>query len=93
MHLALCLYRFTPFGGLERNALELARAARERGHRVSVFARAWDGPRPEGIEVHERAVRAWTNVGLDRGFARALGRELERLAPDVVVALDRKSVV
>lgn len=89
MHLALCLYRFTPFGGLERNALELARAARERGHRVSVFARAWDGPRPEGIEVHERAVRAWTNVGLDRGFARALGRELERLAPDVVVAFNR----
>ena len=89
MHLAFALYRYTPFGGLERNALELALAARERGHRVSVFTRAWRGERPAGIEVHELAVRAWTNVGLDRGFARALAPALERCAPDVVVGFNR----
>ena len=89
MHLAFCLYRFTPFGGLERNALELVRAARARGHRVSVFTRAWRGARPEGVEVRELAVRAWTNVGRDRGFARALGRELERLGADAVVGFNR----
>ncbi len=43
MHLVACLYRFTPFGGLERNALELLLAARARGHRVRVFTRAWHG--------------------------------------------------
>lgn len=89
MHLVFCLYRFTPFGGLERNALEILRAAEARAHRVSVFTRAWRGARPEGIEVRELRVRAWTNVGLDRGFARALGRELEGLAADVVVGFNR----
>lgn len=89
MHLVLCLYRYAPFGGLERNALELARAARARGHRVSVVTRAWSGPRPAGIEVHELAVRAWTNVGRDLAFARALTRELETLRPDVTVGFNR----
>jgi UDP-glucose:(heptosyl)LPS alpha-1,3-glucosyltransferase len=89
VHLALCLYRYTPFGGLERNAFELARAAHARGHRVSVLTRAWSGARPDGIEVHELPVRAWTNVGRDAAFARALARELPALAPDVTVAFNR----
>ncbi len=90
MHLVACLYRFTPFGGLERNALELLEAARARGHRVRVFTRAWLGARPQGIEVHELALRAWTNVGVERAFARALWRALEGDdRPDVVLGFNR----
>jgi UDP-glucose:(heptosyl)LPS alpha-1,3-glucosyltransferase len=89
LDLALALYRYTPFGGLERNCLALARAARARGHRVSVYARRFEGEREEGIEVRELAVRAWTNIGLDRAFARVLARELERAAHDVVVGFNR----
>lgn len=90
MHLVACLYRFTPFGGLERNALELLRAARARGHRVRVFTRAWPGVRPEGIEVRELAARAWTNVGRDRAFARAFWRALaDGERPDVVLGFNR----
>ena len=75
LDLAFCLYRVMPFGGLERNALELARAARARGHRVSVYTRRFEGEREAGLEIHELPVKAWTNIGLDRAFARAVTAE------------------
>ncbi len=89
MHLAFCLYRVAPFGGLERNCLALARAARARGHRVRVYARGFEGEREDGLEIHELSVRAWTNIGRDRAFADALAVELARGAHDVVVGFNR----
>jgi len=89
LHLAFCLYRVTPFGGLERNCLELARAAQRRGHRVSLFTRRFEGARPEGLEIHELAVRAWSNIGLDLAFASAARAALERARPDVVVGFSK----
>jgi UDP-glucose:(heptosyl)LPS alpha-1,3-glucosyltransferase len=88
LDLALALYRVTPFGGLERNALALAEAARARGHRVSVYARRWEAGRPEGVAVHELPVRARTNIGLDRAFACALRPALARAAHDLVVGFN-----
>lgn len=89
LHVAFCLYRVTPFGGLERNCIELARAARRRGHRVSLFTRSFAGARPEGIEIHELAVGGWTNIGLDRAFALATRAALARARPDVVVGFGK----
>jgi UDP-glucose:(heptosyl)LPS alpha-1,3-glucosyltransferase len=89
LHVAFCVYRVTSFGGLERNCIELACAALRRGHRVSLFTRHFEGERPEGIELHELAVRGWTNIGLDRAFANEAGAALERARPDVVVGFNR----
>ncbi|MSR60925.1 MAG: glycosyltransferase [Planctomycetes bacterium] len=89
MHLALALYRYMPFGGLERNALAVAEAAARRGARVTVFTRSWSGARLAGIEVVELAVRARTNVGRDREFARALASALRERRFDALVAFNR----
>jgi len=89
VRLALCLYRYTPFGGLERNFLAVAEACRARGHAVSAFTRAWSGARPAGIEVRELAAPARTNVGLDRAFARSLERVLAVEPFDAVVGFNR----
>jgi UDP-glucose:(heptosyl)LPS alpha-1,3-glucosyltransferase len=89
LDLAFCLYRVTPFGGLERNAIELALAALARGHRVSLFTRRFEGVRPAGVEIHELPVRARTNIGLDRAFAQAVRPALDRARPDVVVGFNR----
>lgn len=91
LDLALGLFRVTPYGGLERQALELARAALARGHRVRLYARRYEGERPAGLEVAELPVRALTNVGRDRAFDRAFTRALAARPADVVVGFNRLS--
>ncbi|MEQ1894437.1 MAG: glycosyltransferase family 4 protein [Planctomycetota bacterium] len=91
LDLALGLFRVTPFGGLERQALELARAALARGHRVRLYTRRFQGERPHGLEVHELPVRALTNLGRDQAFDRAFARALAARPAAVVVGFNRLS--
>ena len=34
--LAFCLYRYFPYGGLQRDMLRIALACRQRGHKIAV---------------------------------------------------------
>ena len=37
MQLAFCLYKFFPFGGLQRDFLRIALACQARGHAIRVY--------------------------------------------------------
>ena len=89
LRLAFCAYRYSPWGGLERNLLGIARECARRGHHVRVHVRGWEGPRPDEVDVHELPVSALTNVGKDLAFVRALRAELAGGAWDCVVGFNR----
>ncbi|MFM8355633.1 MAG: glycosyltransferase family 4 protein [Gammaproteobacteria bacterium] len=74
--LAFVLFRYFPFGGLQRDCLRLAEACARAGHRVELHTLSWQGPRPPGITVHEHAVPGWTHHGRARRFAERVARDL-----------------
>lgn len=84
MRLAFCLFRYFPFGGLQRDFLRIAQACRERGHKVDVYTMAWEGAVPEGISLHLLKVSGLTNHGRAQAFARKLS---ERLAVENYAAV------
>ena len=51
MHLALALFRYFPFGGMQRDMLAIAQHAAERGHQVTIYCHTWQGARPDNTEV------------------------------------------
>ena len=46
MRFLLAIYKYNPFGGLQRDTLRLTTELTGRGHEVIVFTTAWDGPEP-----------------------------------------------
>ena len=48
MRIAFCLYKYFPFGGLQRDFLRIALACQARGHAVRVYTLEWRGEVPEG---------------------------------------------
>ena len=75
MKLAFALFRYFPYGGLERDLLALAQLMHARGHDVTIYTRSWEGPRPD-LPVVLLPVRALTNHGSNAAFARRLQSEL-----------------
>lgn len=75
MKLAFALFRYFPYGGLERDLLALAQLMHARGHDVTIYTRSWEGPRPD-LPVVLLPVRALTNHGSNAAFARRLQAEL-----------------
>jgi UDP-glucose:(heptosyl)LPS alpha-1,3-glucosyltransferase len=89
MKLAFLLFRYSPFGGLERNLLRIAEACHGRGHKVHVFAMDWQGKRPDGIRLTRIPTRGFTNHRLCASFVEGLQQGLERSEFDLVIGFNR----
>lgn len=89
MRVALALLRHFPHGGLQRDALATAVAARDAGHEVVVYTRRWEGERPAHIDVRLLDGGGWTNHGRALRFGRALASALVAAPADAVVGFDR----
>lgn len=91
MKFLLAIYKYDPFGGLQRDTLRLIQELTGRGHKVIVLATAWDGPEPpDGTEVElAPASKLRSNHANMLKFAEAFRRRLERRDFDVSVAMSR----
>src|SRR6266536_5586766 len=76
MRLAFAIVSLFPWGGLQRDCLRLARAAKDAGHEVTILAARTNGELPRGLDVKVLPVRSLTNHGRNRGFGEALRGEV-----------------
>ncbi len=72
MHLAFVIVSLFPWGGLQRDCLRLARAAKQAGHDVTILAARIKGELPRDLKVKVLSVRAFTNHGRNRRFSTAV---------------------
>jgi UDP-glucose:(heptosyl)LPS alpha-1,3-glucosyltransferase len=89
MQLAFCLYKYFPFGGLQRDFLRIALACQGRGHAIRVYALAWDGELPPGFELVKVPVRGMTNHGRNARFADWVAAHLRKHPVDRVVGFNK----
>ncbi len=61
MQLAFVLYKYFPFGGLQRDFMRIALECQRRGHAIRVYTLIWEGEVPEGFEVQVAPVKALFN--------------------------------
>jgi UDP-glucose:(heptosyl)LPS alpha-1,3-glucosyltransferase len=89
MKLAFCLFRYFPYGGLQRDFLRIAAACRDRGHAVHVFTMAWEGDIPSSFQVHVVSASGFTNHRRSLNFARAVGERLAAEPFDAVIGFNK----
>lgn len=61
MQLAFVLYKYFPFGGLQRDFMRIALECQQRGHQIRVYTLIWEGDVPQGFEVLVAPVKALFN--------------------------------
>lgn len=89
MKLAFCLFKYYPFGGLERDFLRIAKTCQLRGHEIHVYVMQWQGEIPMGFNIHVIPVRSITNHGRSVKFANLLQTQLKKNNYDVVIGFNR----
>ncbi|NWK56823.1 glycosyltransferase family 4 protein [Verrucomicrobiaceae bacterium N1E253] len=89
MNLALLLHRYFPYGGLQRDCVNLAIRLIDSGHEVSVVCRCWEGEVPEGLMVEELGARGLSNLSMDRHFEQDAEAWLAEHPQDCVVGFSR----
>ncbi|MFV0371780.1 MAG: glycosyltransferase family 4 protein [Azonexus sp.] len=89
MQLAFCLYKYFPFGGLQRDFLRIALACQAAGAAVRVYALSWQGEAPAGFELVIVPVRSWSNARRYAKFSAWVARDLAARPVDRVVGFNK----
>ena len=91
MKLAFVLFKYFPYGGLQRDMVRMAAACQLLGYEIHVYTLSWQGEIPEGFHVHLLPARGLRNYVRYRDFIRLLQQALARHPVAAVVGFNRIS--
>lgn len=89
MQLAFVLYKYFPFGGLQRDFMRIALECQRRGHTIRVYTMIWEGDVPDGFEVLIAPVRALFNHTRNERFTAWVEADLAQRPVDRVVGFNK----
>lgn len=89
MLIACCLYKYFPYGGLQRDFVRIAKEVEKRGHSIRVYVQEWSGAKPQSFEIIEVPVSSRTNHGQGKQFVEWVQKHLKSNPVDVVVGFNK----
>lgn len=89
MQLAFILYKYFPFGGLQRDFMRIALECQQRGHAIRVYSMFWEGEIPAGFEVLIAPVKALFNHTRNERFTAWVQADLARRPVDRVIGFNK----
>ncbi|WP_436877734.1 glycosyltransferase family 4 protein [Siccibacter turicensis] len=89
MIVAFCLFKYFPFGGLQRDFIRVARTVASRGHQVRVYAQSWEGECPSEFELILLPVKSRTNHGRNAEYYAQVQAHLKKHPVSRVVGFNK----
>ena len=89
MQLAFILYKYFPYGGLQRDFIRIALECQQRGHSIRVYTPIWEGEVPAGFEVVVVPVKALFNHRRNEKLTAWIKLDLARRPVDRVVGFNK----
>ncbi|MBR2905979.1 MAG: hypothetical protein IKC08_08780 [Lentisphaeria bacterium] len=79
MRFIFAIYRFFPYGGLQKDFLRMAREVIRRGHSLTVLAAEWEGEKPSGAELVMLNAAGLTNHAKMASFGKNVRKYVKEL--------------
>ncbi|WP_426151524.1 glycosyltransferase family 4 protein [Pseudomonas sp. DC3000-4b1] len=89
MQLAFVLYKYFPFGGLQRDFMRIALECQARGHQIRVYTLIWEGDVPPGFEVLVAPVKALFNHRRNEKLSAWMAADLARRPVDRLIGFNK----
>jgi UDP-glucose:(heptosyl)LPS alpha-1,3-glucosyltransferase len=83
------LYKYFPFGGLQRDFMRIALECQQRGHQIRVYTLIWEGEVPPGFEVLVTPVKALFNHRRNEKMLEWMNADLARRPVDRLVGFNK----
>lgn len=89
MRLAFVLFKYFPYGGLQRNCIQIAQECMKHGHQVDLFALEASGDLPDGLTLQLISVSARQNYKRYEQFAQKVMQQIQREHYDGVIGFNK----
>ncbi len=87
--LAFALFRYFPYGGLQRDFMRIALACQQHGYSILVYCLSWQGERPPGFEIIEVEVPGVANHTQAKQFAEFVNEHVRWRLPAGVIGFNK----
>lgn len=90
MKIAICLYKYFPYGGLQRDFLRIAEVLVQRGHEVRVYTREWNADtKPQNMEIILVPASGFSNNAKNESFFNWVQNHLQSHPVDRIVGFNK----
>ena len=89
MQIAFCIFKYFPYGGIQRDLLKLGRECLARGMSVRIYTIRWLAEQPENLELCILPVKSLGRHAQYERFAERVREDLERRPVDLVVGMNK----
>jgi UDP-glucose:(heptosyl)LPS alpha-1,3-glucosyltransferase len=91
MKLAFVLFKYFPFGGLQRDFLKIALECCRRGHQVKVYTQSWEGeiPTDRNFSLQLLAKQGWQNHRRNFNFSQQVQQQLLHVPADLTIGFNK----
>ena len=89
MRLAFCLFKYFPFGGLQRDFKRIGEVCLKRGHEIQVYTMSWEDLAPQSFKVDRIRVSGITNHRRCWNFSSKVNEILRKKQFDAVVGFNK----
>lgn len=89
MKFAFLIFKYFPYGGVQRDMLRIARDCAALGHQVTIFTGEWQGAQPEGVQVRLCDSHGWRNHTRHARLITAMQQAVQAEPFDLVVGFNR----
>lgn len=89
MKIAFCLFKYFPYGGLQRDFMRIAKECAARGHEVHVYTMHWNGEIEPACIIHKIKVKGRTNHARAKAFSQAMSEQLKKDNQTLVVGFNK----
>ena len=87
--LALLLYRYFPYGGLQKDFMGVVKELLIRGHELRVYVRTWEGPIPNNLKVIQLGEKGFSNYSKNKNYSKSVKDFYEEFSPDIVFGFNK----
>ncbi len=89
MNIAFTLFKYFPFGGLQRDFRAIAEAALKRGYHIDIYTLEWQGDIPPGFNVHVVKAKGFTNHRRYWNFSKYIKNHVSKQDYDIVLGFNK----
>jgi UDP-glucose:(heptosyl)LPS alpha-1,3-glucosyltransferase len=86
---AFLIFKYFPFGGVQRDMMRIAEDCAKQGHQVTIYTGEWRGDLPNNIEVKLLACKGWSNHQRHQSLIKAMQTAIKLNPVDLVVGFNR----
>ena len=89
MRFAFCIFKYFPYGGIQRDLMKFVRECDKRGHHTTIFCLRWEAPAPQNLDVEVVPIVGMTRHAQYEHFAKVVGQRTRNGDFDLVVGFNK----